>query len=380
VAWEIFSQLARAGTAAAYVDADQLGLCYPAMADDPDNHRIKAGNLGAVWAAFRAAGVDSVVLSGGVDSADLVGAYADQVPGVALTLCRLRAAHVTLIERFMRRGWMPQLVEEAVAEADSLDRLDFADLCVDTDGLSVAEVARLVRERAGGWPARGPGRATRAVGPHGASAVSAVAGDPVPVLLLCGATAVGKSTAGYEYFTRVRARIKAAYVDLAQIGFCQPTSADDPDNHRLRAANLAAMWPAFRAAGARCLIVTGRVNDVAAIRVYAEAFPTARFTVCRLHAGRRTITDRILCRGRGGGPAIVGDELNGQPLGRLHQIAEQAARDADDLHRAGLGDLWVDTDERSIEEVAELITKKTAGWPHLTLRGVVRTEPPPAGT
>jgi hypothetical protein len=77
------------------------------------------------------------------------------------------------------------------------------------------------------------GRATRAVGPHGVSAVSTVAGDPVPVLLLCGVTAVGKSTVGYEFFTRVRAGIKAAYVDLAQIGFCQPTPADDPDNHRL---------------------------------------------------------------------------------------------------------------------------------------------------
>jgi hypothetical protein len=380
VAWEIFSQLARAGTAAAYVDADQLGLCYPAMADDPDNHRIKARNLGAVWAAFRTAGVDSVVLSGGVESADLVGVYAGQVPGATLTLCRLRAAHATLIERFVRRGWMPQLVKEAVADADSLDRLDFADLCVDTDGLSVAEAARLVRERAGGWPASRPGRATRAVGPHGASAVSAVAADPVPVLLLCGATAVGKSTVGYEFFTRVRAGgIKAAYVDLAQIGFCQPMPADDPANHRLRAANLAAMWPAFRAAGARCLIVTGRVNDVAAIRVYAEAFPAARFTVCRLHAGRHTITDRILCRGRGGGPAILGDELNGQPLGRLHQIAEQAVRDADDLHRAGLGDLWVDTDKRTIDEVAKLITTKTAGWPYLTVRDPLRAEPSPHG-
>src|SRR2546429_2065026 len=81
VGWEIFRQLARAGSATAYVDADQLGLCYPAAAGDRDNHRIKARNLGAVWAAFRAAGVDSMILSGGVDSAQLVRAYADQVPG-----------------------------------------------------------------------------------------------------------------------------------------------------------------------------------------------------------------------------------------------------------------------------------------------------------
>jgi hypothetical protein len=146
-----------------------------------------------------------------------------------------------------------------------------------------------------------------------------------------------------------------------------------------RASNLTALWPAFRDAGARCLIVTGRVNDVAAIRAYAEAFPAARFTVYRLHAGRRTITDRILRRGGGGGPAILSDELNGQPLGCLHQIAEQAARDADDLHRAQIGDLWVDTDECSIEEVAELITTRMAGWPHLTSRDGARTELPTTG-
>jgi hypothetical protein len=379
VAWEIFSQLARAGAATAYVDADQLGLCYPAVADDPGNHRIKAGNLGAVWAVFRAAGVDSMVLSGGVDSAELVRAYADQVPGAALTLCRLRAAHATLTERFVRRGWMPHLVGQAIAEADNLDRLDFADLRVDTDGLSVGEVARLVRDRAGGWPAPMDGRTTRAAGPRDVPVVATVAGDPVPVLLLCGATAVGKSTVGYELFTRVRTGIKAAYVDLAQIGFCRPTPADDPDNHRLKAANLAAMWPAFRDAGTRCLIVTGLVNDPTVIRAYADALPAATFTVCRLHAGRAALTDRILRRGRGGGPAILGDELNGRPAGYLHQVAEQAARDADHLQRAQIGDLWVDTDERSIEEVAGLITAKTTGWPHLTSRDAARTELPTIG-
>jgi hypothetical protein len=368
IGWEIFSQLTHAGAATAYVDADQLGLCYPALADDQYNHRIKARNLGAVWAAFRAAGVGSVILSGGIDSAQLVRAYADQVPGVALTLCRLRADHATLTDRFVRRGWMRHLAGEALAEADNLDRLHFADLCVDTDGLSVAEVARLVRDRAGGWPASSDTGVPYVAAPRDVPASPTVAGDPVPVLLLCGPTAVGKSTVGYEVFTRVRAGIKAAYVDLAQIGFCRPTPVDDPDNHRLKAANLAAMWPAFRDAGARCLIVTGRVNDAATIRAYADALPTMAFTVCRLHAGRDALTDRILRRGLGDGPAILGDELRGKPPARLHQVAEQAARDADHLQRAQIGDLWVDTDEHSVEDVARLIVAKTAGWPHLSPR------------
>jgi hypothetical protein len=41
---------------------------------------------------------------------------------------------------------------EAIREAGELDAADFADLCVDTDNHDVAQVARQVRTRAGGWP------------------------------------------------------------------------------------------------------------------------------------------------------------------------------------------------------------------------------------
>jgi len=348
VGWEIFRQLADAGLATAFVDADQLGLCYPSWDDDPQNHRIKARNLGQVWAAFRAAGAESVVMSGGFEVAEHVGAYANQVPEAALTLCRLRAGHATLTDRFVARGWMSHLASEAVAGADELDRLDFGDLRVDTDGLSVAAVARLVRERAGGWPPSTNGAllSTQTV---------AALGDPVPVLMLCGAAAVGKSTVGYEVFTRVGSNIKAAYIDLAQIGFCHPAPADDPDHHRLKAANLAAMWPAFRDAGARCLVVTGRVNDAAAIRAYADALSGMTLTVCRLHAGREALIERVQRRGRGEGPNIAGEELRGKGSAVLHEVADQAARDADRLHRDRHGDLWIGTDGHSIEEVAGFV-------------------------
>lgn len=154
VGWEIFTQVDRAGISTGYLDADQLGLCYPAAAHDPDNHRLKARNLGNVWPTYQAAGVRCLILSGGIDSADLIRTYADLVPGTVLTLCRLRVGRDELQARFIRRGWRPDLVDESLAEAEALDRGDFADLCVDTDGLSVAEVAHLVRTRAGGWPGR----------------------------------------------------------------------------------------------------------------------------------------------------------------------------------------------------------------------------------
>ena len=56
VGYAIFQQVYRSGIKVAYVDLDQVGLCYPSPADDPHNHRVKAQNLGVVWPAYRAAG------------------------------------------------------------------------------------------------------------------------------------------------------------------------------------------------------------------------------------------------------------------------------------------------------------------------------------
>jgi len=366
VAWEIFSQLSRAGIKTAYLDADQLGLCYPAPAHDPDNHQVKARNLAAVWPTFQAARVQCLVFSGGVVTPHLVRAYADQVPGTTLTLCRLHASPDTLRERYLRRGYRTDLVDRSLDEADALDRDNFADLRVDTDGLSVPQVARLVLEQAGGWPGRTDTPATPATAPGQAAPTAGTGTGRAPLLWLCGAPAVGKSTVGYEVFTQIRGpHLRAAYVDLNQIGFCRPPAHDDPDNHRVKARNLGAMWPTFQAAGARCLIVTGRVNHHDTVRTYADAVPGTVLTLCRLRAGRDQLTTRILQRGRGAGPAIMGDELKGQPAESLHRFADQAARDADELESNNIGDLCVDTDNRSVQEVAQLIRTQTGGWPDL---------------
>jgi hypothetical protein len=145
VGFAIFGRLRRAGVPAGYLDLDQVGLCYPTLPDDPDNHRVKSANLGAVWPAYRDAGVRRFVLSGGAATPDEARLYADRVPDAALTVCRLRVGPDELRARFQRRGWRPDLVEESVREAELLDRTDFADHVVDTTGLSVPDVARRIR-------------------------------------------------------------------------------------------------------------------------------------------------------------------------------------------------------------------------------------------
>ncbi len=386
VGWEIFRQLTDAGSAAAYVDADQLALCYPAPPGDPYQHRLKARNLAAIWPRMGEAG--TVILSGGIESADQIGLYTSRLPHASVTMCRLRASHATLTRRFLGRGWMPHLVAEAVAEADELDRLDFAGLCLDTDGLTVAEAGRLVRDRAGGWPTplpQGkslprdkpfprpmasprdkpiplPAAFSRPAAVPEIAALPPAEGGPVPVLWLCGARAVGKSTVGYQVFSRLRAEFKAAYVDLAQIGFAHPAPAGDPHHHRLKAANLAAMWLAFRDAGARCLVVTGHVHDEASLRVYAKALPGVNLTVRRLEAGPAELTDRVLRRGRGDGPAIPGDELKGLPPADLRLAAARAGQEAEHLRGARVGEPAIGTDGKSVDEVVQLITESIAGW------------------
>jgi adenylylsulfate kinase-like enzyme len=356
VGWEIFTQLTQAGIEVGYVDIDQLGICYPEPASDPGRHRMKAQNLGAVVANYRAAGARCVIVSGVVDPGR--GVHAGLIPRAAVTVCRLRAGRDELRQRFLGRGGQAGLLDKVLSQADAMDASDVADVCVDTSGLPAAEAARLVRERTAGWPVlTGPGRPYEA-GPDDSLATAADG----PVLLLCGATGVGKSTAGFEVYRRtLRAGSAAAYIDLDQIGFCRTVPAGEGGGHRVKARNLAAMWHIYRAAGAQCLIAVGPVESEAAAKAYAGALPRAAITLCRLHAGAGELTRRIMLRGQGGSWPQPGDPLAGQPIAYLLRVAAAAVAEAEALERAVTGALRVDTDGLTVEETADLIAARIAG-------------------
>jgi hypothetical protein len=107
-------------------------------------------------------------------------------------------------------------------------------------------------------------------------------------------------------------------------------------------------------------VVTGRVDHRDALRLYAGAVPDVDLTLCRLRAERDALTARIRRRGEGGGPALPGDELRGQPAEFLDRFADRAARMADTLDRADLDGACVDTTDLSAEEVAALVRARTA--------------------
>lgn len=363
VTWELFVRFAGAGVPTGYVDIDQLGMCYgpptpdqwaPEPVTDYGRHRLKARALDAVVANFRDAGARGVIVPGVTDP--VRGVEAGLMPHAALTTCRLRAEPAELARRLAARGSPADDLADALAHAEALDRAFPAAPSVDTTGLTVAEVADRVQALTG-WPIRSapvddPGPARPTPGP-----------TPGEILWLCGPPAVGKSTVGWQVYEQVRrAGVNAAYADLDQLGFRRPAWDGDPGNHRLKAANLAALWRTFRASGAACLVAVGPLDRPADQSAYVAALPAATLTLCVLHAGPEVLADRVARRGRGLTPTwgLAGDELIGQPPVRLREIADRAARTLDAL--AGFGDLRVETGDRPPDEIATEILHRT-GWP-----------------
>jgi hypothetical protein len=188
----------------------------------------------------------------------------------------------------------------------------------------------------------------------------------IPVLWLCGPSGVGKSAVGYEIFQQVyRSGIKASFVDFDQLGLCYPAPDDDPVNHRVKAHNLAAVWPVYRAAGARCLIAVGGVTSRETVLLYASKIPGTDLTLCRLRATSERLTERVFRRGLGRGPVIPGPPPTASKQ-QLAAMAAEAVRAADELDATDFADLCIDTDNRNVAQVARHIRMRTGGWPLLT--------------
>ena len=111
--------------------------------------------------------------------------------------------------------------------------------------------------------------------------------------------------------------------------------------------------------------MSGNVTDQATVDRYTGAIPSAAWTVCRLRAKSDTLAQRITLRGRGGGPAIMGDALRGRTEAQLRERAAAAARIGDALDHAGIGDLCIDTDGREVGALADIVCAEAGGWPFL---------------
>lgn len=348
VGWELYRSHVDAGVDAGYVDIDQLGICYPEPTSDRGRHVMKARNLSAVATNFRAAGARCMVVSGVVDARNGVDVVDD--PNVRVTVCRLRSDPDELRRRFLARGSPAEAADDVLYLAAVLDATTFADVVVDTTGLSIVKTVHLVSGRTG-WPtllaSGGPSQP-----PRPSAAMSEANGT---IVWLYGTTAVGKSTVGYAIFQHLRrAGVTTAYVDVDQLGFCSCA----PMDHDLRAANLAALWQTCRDVGAEVLVAVGPLDAHTSIEPYVEALPAARFTWCGLHAEPDELTRRIVGRRHGGSWLQPGDPLISRSLPHLVGVAERAASRDAALRRMPLG-LHVDTTTLDVDATADVILSRS---------------------
>jgi hypothetical protein len=140
----------------AAIDFDMLAFGHwPSSAPDDVAYR----NLGAVWNTFAATGVERLLISEAVDSANTLDHVRASIPSATVMVCRLRASIHTMRERVWQRefGMLQQQFVDRVEEVEAaIDAAGLEDFSVSNDGRSITDVAREVLERAG-WLATGPG-------------------------------------------------------------------------------------------------------------------------------------------------------------------------------------------------------------------------------
>jgi hypothetical protein len=156
--YHLFSRLHRGGTPTARLDLDDVGMSHPAPPDDPDNFRVKAAAMSACWQVFRTHGARCLVVSGGLDSADLIALTTSHIPDADWTVVRLRIGTDERRRRVLRRGLLLGYTEdemEPTVVAGDADEARVASeplpaIVIDTDGMTSQQVVDRVLD-ATGW-------------------------------------------------------------------------------------------------------------------------------------------------------------------------------------------------------------------------------------
>jgi hypothetical protein len=174
VGFQLYLRYLRDGLMAGYVDLDQIGFVRPGPRNDPGSHRLKAGNLAAMWLTYHAAGARHLIATGPVESDAVLQTYTSALPAASVTVCRLHAGAADLTRRIMSRGgggswpqpgdplrgqsgrYLRGLAEQAIADGNALERAEVGTVRFDTDGRTVMEIVDLIAA-AVNWPASSAG-------------------------------------------------------------------------------------------------------------------------------------------------------------------------------------------------------------------------------
>jgi dephospho-CoA kinase len=170
----------------------------------------------------------------------------------------------------------------------------------------------------------------------------------VPVVVVTGTIGVGKSAIAMTMSEVLHdRRIRHALIEIDSLGEVYPAPyPEDPYSTRFAMKNLAAIWPHYLEVRITKAIVTMTLEKRDELAALVSALDSADVTVVRLEASAETRADRIRSRELG--------NLLEPFLQKTSPLAEQ-------MQRLGIGDLVVNNDNRSPQEVAGEVLK-SIGW------------------
>jgi chloramphenicol 3-O-phosphotransferase len=170
----------------------------------------------------------------------------------------------------------------------------------------------------------------------------------IPVLVITGPVGVGKTSVAASVSEILDERgIPHACIDLDWLRWCHPAPGHDPFNVTLGLKNLSAVWANCRAAGAERLIIADVVEAPEEREGYLAAVPGAYLWIVRLTAPVSTLHERL--EGRETGASLEWHKA------RAVELAGQ-------MEETALEDLKVDTDGRTVRQVAEEVLTRSRGF------------------
>lgn len=342
-AWSVARRLSDDGVATAYIDTDQLGMCYPAPDDDLDRWALKERALAAMAEEFSRAGTDRLVVSGVAWPDD----RPPQIGGTAVRSLWLDASVETRRTRLLPRGFSDEQLESTLSAGTAEAARVHPDWeRIDTDGRTAAETVEDVLAR---WQPRREGTTPGHVGPRTRTTGTAAADR---VLWITGPRLAGASRIGWEIVTHEwREGRRAGFIDLAQLSFTW--NIDEP----VGMANLVGLHTAFHDIGSRLLVVVAPVEaDPAAAR---EALPTSDTSFLRLAPSDTDIRRNADFRRRGDGPTLAGDDVVGAADAAIALVV--AIADAQSSLPLRPYENRVDTRGRSVDDAAAAV-RRAADW------------------
>lgn len=181
----------------------------------------------------------------------------------------------------------------------------------------------------------------------------------MPLLLIAGAPATGKSSVAWEIFFRlIRSGLPAATLDLDVVGYGPPSAFG---TFEMKVRNLGSIWRNYQAAGAGCFVVSGLGAATDEVEACVRAVPGAVPTVCVLTVTELEQRTRIFRRAQQEYGSNHGGGSSSQTPEALERFAADAALELGASEATSTA-LVLDTVGVDVPELATSVLSAT-GWP-----------------